>query len=123
MTALVPLTEAEILARYPGLEGLVLLRCAGWKFLPVEEEREQLDAARVWPHGWRDALRIRSETDALGLRMRVETREIVWDYAGTLRDVVSELLVLPVPGARRAPMLAIGTAPVAEAGLGPRWRL
>jgi hypothetical protein len=37
---------------------------------------------------------------------------MVWDVAGTLNDVVAELLVLPAPNDPAAPRLVVGTAPL-----------
>jgi hypothetical protein len=70
----------------------------------------------VWPAGWRDCIRVRDETDALGLRIRLpadqhNAPEIMWEHAGTLAEVVHELLALPTPGGRLAPTLVIGSAP------------
>lgn len=115
MNPLAALTDTEAVRLYPELRPLTWIRDAGWRFLPVEVDDQgptQLDAARVWPGGWRDAIRVRSATDALGLRMQVENREITWERTGTLAEVVEALLVLPVPGTRLAPHLAIGAAPL-----------
>lgn len=112
------LTDGEVAKLFPELRPLIDIRNAGWKFLPVGNGPDipELDAARVWHGGWRDALRIRTATDAMGLRIRLpadnHTRpEIVWEFSGTLADVVGELLVLPMPEARAAPNLIIGSAP------------
>lgn len=111
------LTEARAVWLYPSLKSLILIRDAGWKFLPIEGGGAAgLDATRVWPGGWRDCLRIHDEDDALGLRIRVapdkhSTSVIVWERDGTLADIVGELLALPAPETRLAPHLAIGTAP------------
>jgi len=112
------LTEARAVWLYPSLKSLILIRDAGWKFLPIDvgNEATGLDATRVWPGGWRDCLRVHDENDALGLRIRIagdkhSTSEIVWERDGTLADVVSELLTLPMPDTKHAPNLAIGRAP------------
>lgn len=111
------LTDAEAVKLFPSLQHLILIREAGWKFLPIEDPGDpnaELDAARIWPAGWRDCIRVRDETDALGLRIRVapgEPAEIVWERGGTLAEVVLELLALPTPGSRLAPTLVIGSAP------------
>lgn len=111
------LTEARAVWLYPSLKSLILIRDAGWKFLPVDSETATgLDATRVWPGGWRDCVRVHDENDALGLRIRMPAdkhskSEIVWEHEGSLAEVVNELLALPVPGARLAPTLAIGHAP------------
>jgi hypothetical protein len=114
-----PLTDAEAVRLFPSLQNLILIREAGWRFLPIDDPGDpnaELDAARIWPCGWRDCVRIREETDALGLRIRVPADQhtapaIVWERSGTLAEVVHQLLALPAPGARLAPTLAIGTAP------------
>lgn len=114
-----PLTDAEAVKLFPSLQHLILLRDAGWKFLPVEDPGDpnaELDAVRIWPAGWRDCIRVRDEADALGLRICVPADKhtaptIVWERSGTLAEVVNELLVLPTPGTQLAPTLVIGTAP------------
>ena len=111
------LTEARAIWLYPSLKSLVLIRDAGWRFLPIDTEGAgELDATRVWPGGWRDCIRVRDETDALGLRIRMPADqhskpEIVWEDSGGLADVVNALLVLPAPDTRHAPKLTIGSAP------------
>ncbi|GLY52168.1 hypothetical protein [Lentzea sp. NBRC 102530] len=112
-----PLTDAEAVKLFPSLQYLVLIREAGWIFLPVDDPGDPdavLDGARVWSAGWRDCLRVRDETDALGLRIRLSTgqpSEIVWERSGTLADVVFRLLELPEPDTRHAPTLVVGKAP------------
>ncbi|MEV6714830.1 hypothetical protein AB0M48_22675 [Lentzea sp. NPDC051208] len=113
------LTDAEAVKLFPSLQNLILIRDAGWKFLPIDDPGDpnaELDAARVWSNGWRDCIRVRDETDALGLRICVPADQhsaptIVWERSGTLAEVVHQLLALPAPGMRLAPTLAIGTAP------------
>ena len=111
------LTDAQAVKLFPSLHHLIIIREAGWRFLPIEDPGDpnaELDAARIWPAGWRDCIRVRDETDALGLRIRVlpdEPAEIVWEQSGTLAEVVHALLALPTPGSRLAPTLVIGTAP------------
>lgn len=113
------LTAEEAVKAFPALENLLLLREAGWKFLPVEEPDATgsvLDGARIWPQGWRDCIRVEEETDTLGLRMRMANdqhtvSEIAWELSGTLEEVVVALLALPAPGERTAPNLVIGRAP------------
>ena len=99
--------EAAAVAAFPEIEMLLVIRDGGWRFLPPEPGRDQLDGFRVWPEGWRDGIRIRSATDALGIRMTPD-HEIVWEKAGTLTDVISELLVLPAPDEPDAPRLVLG---------------
>jgi hypothetical protein len=114
-----PLTAGEAVQLFPSLRHLILLREAGWIFLPIEDpdaEGAVLDGAKVWPHGWRDCIRVKDETDALGLRMHIAADqhtadEIVWERDGTLEDVVTELFAMPAPEDRNAPNLVIGSAP------------
>jgi hypothetical protein len=114
-----PLTAAEAVQLFPSLQHLVLLREAGWRFLPVEgvdTGGPVLDGVKQWPEGWRDCVRVKDETDALGLRIHVAANahvesEIVWEFSGTLEETVHELLAMPAPGDRFAPSLTIGSAP------------
>ncbi|GLZ29379.1 hypothetical protein Lesp02_15690 [Lentzea sp. NBRC 105346] len=102
--------DAAAVAAFPEIEMLLVIRDGGWKFLPPEPGRDQLDGFRTWPHGWRDGIRIRSATDALGIRMTPD-QEIVWERTGTLTDVIGELLVLPAPDEPNAPRLVLGLGP------------
>ena len=98
-----PLTDAEAVKLFPSLQHLILIREAGWTFLPIDDPGDPnavLDAARIWPAGWRDCIRVRDESDSLGLRIHVmpdEPAEIVWERSGTLAEVVHELLSLLAP--------------------------
>ncbi|GGP51986.1 hypothetical protein [Saccharothrix coeruleofusca] len=102
--------EAEIVRAYPPLRHLLYLRDAAWRFLPLQPGRDQIDGVRVWPDGWRDAIRFRDADDALGLRLDRDTA-ITWEHTGALADVVQELLALPHPRSRLAPRLAKGRGP------------
>ncbi|GAB2966639.1 hypothetical protein [Saccharothrix stipae] len=102
--------EAAIVVLYPPLRYLFDLVDGGWRFLPVESGREQIDGFRLWPGGWRDGVRFRDVGDALGLRMDRDAR-ITWECTGSLAEVVQELLLLPHPGSRLAPRLAKGHGP------------
>lgn len=112
------LTKAQALWLFPSLKSLLLLREANWTFFPVEgaDDSARLDGYRSWGKGWRDCIRVRTETDALGLRIHVPAdkhtqSEIMSEFSGTLTEVVEKLLALPAPGSRLAPNLAIGSAP------------
>lgn len=117
MTWLLVVSDAATTARYPELGQVVLLRDAGWKFHhhTVAGELVAVDAYKLWPGGWRDAISVRTSTEAVAVRIRLADAgappEIVWERTGTLAEVVDELLVLPMPGVRTAPRLAIGYAP------------
>ncbi|TQM83265.1 hypothetical protein FHX81_5683 [Saccharothrix saharensis] len=102
--------DAAIVAAYPELQHLLDLRHGGWRFLPIEPGRSQIDGFRKWPAGWTDAIRIKDSGDALGLRLDGE-HAITWEYAGALAEVVQELLLLPQPSSRLAPRLARGKGP------------
>jgi hypothetical protein len=101
--------NAAVLA-FPEIEYLILIRDGGWRFLPQEPGRDQLDGFRQWPEGWHDGIRVRSGTDALGIRTD-PSGGLVWERAGTLTDVVTALLALPAPWESSAPRLIIGTGP------------
>ncbi|ROP40717.1 hypothetical protein [Saccharothrix texasensis] len=104
--------HAEIVKAYPVLRYLVDLREGGWRFLPIEPGRDQIDGYRQWPGPWRDGIRFQDEDDALGLRLRLDDGvRITWERTGTLAEVVNELLILPAPDSRLAPRLAKGHGP------------
>jgi hypothetical protein len=106
------ISEADAIRAYPELDALRTIRAAGWRFrLRLDESGELvgIDGWRDWPGGWRDAIGIKASTDACAIRMF--GGELVWDVAGTLTDVVAELLVLPAPSERSAPRLVVRTAP------------
>jgi hypothetical protein len=104
--------DEQAVALYPALADLIHLRDAGWKFMPIEKDGHPVehDGFRVWPDGWTDAIRIHSETNALGARVAPD-EALVWHYTGTVAQVVAELLTLPAPGTVSAPRLVIGAAP------------
>jgi hypothetical protein len=95
---------------FPEIEYLLIIRDGGWRFLPQEAGLEQLDGFRAWPQGWRDGIRIRSATDVLGIRANPH-HDIVWERAGTLIDVIGDLLALPAPDEPNAPRLVLGHGP------------
>ncbi|MFD5831019.1 hypothetical protein [Lentzea sp. NPDC060358] len=111
MSLIVPgAADRAAVALYPTLQHLLDLRDGGWRFLPIEPGRDQLDGFRLWPGGWRDAIRLKSDSDALGLRLDPDNM-ITWELSGTLAEVVHELVLLPHPGDRLAPRLARGHGP------------
>jgi hypothetical protein len=107
--------EAAIRA-FPALGGLVALRESGWSFLHlnvIDDVPAQVDGYRAWQGGWIDAIRVRSDTDAMALRTDGnESPGIVWERSGTLAEVIEELLTLPAPDARLAPRLVRATGPI-----------
>jgi len=114
-----PLTADEAVRIFPDLQHLRLLDQAGWKWLPVEESQLAeaiLDGYRIWPHGWRDCIRVKTLTEVLGLRMHISAdehvgNEIVWEDTGSLEEIVGEFLAMPAPESRTAPNIVIGSAP------------
>lgn len=102
--------DLAAVALYPELRHLLDLRDGGWRFLPIEPGRDQLDGFRRWQGGWRDAVRLKNESDALGLRLDRDNM-ITWEFSGSLAEVVHELMLLPHPGDRLAPRLAKGRGP------------
>lgn len=110
------LTAEAAVELFPTLGALLLLKDAGWKFFPNDGTDALLDGAKVWRHGWRDAVRVNDLNDALGMRLhlpgdRHSRDEITWEETGGLEEVVYKLLGLPEPGTRLAPNRAIGSAP------------
>lgn len=102
---------------YPELAGLATLRAGGWLFLPCHDEDGQLtslDGFRRW-RGCTDALRIRGQTDAVGIRVLGEGAGrgggLVWERSGSVAEVVDALLALPAPEMRGAPALVTASAP------------
>jgi hypothetical protein len=109
--------DASAIREFPELIALILIREAGWLFLPLRTDPHgdptELDGLREWPGGVVDAIRVRSETDSMALRMTFgDPPGIVWETSGTLSDVVSEALALPAPGRPSAPRLVRAPAPV-----------
>lgn len=106
--------DARALAAFPELAALVLIRDAGWSFLPpvaVDGAITEIDGFRAWPTGWFDAIRVRSAGDVVGIRTDCgDPPGIVWERTGGLSEVVEGLLTLPAPGHRLAPRLVIGRA-------------
>jgi hypothetical protein len=102
--------DAAALAQFLELRRLADLRDAGWTFTPRLDDDGQLDwltGLRTWPEGQADALRIKSPTDAAGIRCD-HAGGVLWELEGTLAEVVDGLLALPVPGDRLAPRLVRG---------------
>lgn len=103
-------TDRQAVDAFPAIEYLLIIRDCGWRFLPQEDGRDQLDGFRAWPDGWRDGIRICSDTDTMGIRMNPD-HDVVWEHAGTFVDVVTELLASPTPGAAHAPRLIRASNP------------
>jgi hypothetical protein len=70
----------------------------------VDGDPDRIDAlvySRVWPDFSGDALLVRSETEACAVRLDPAGRP-VWECSGSARQVVDQLLLLPVPPGRAA---------------------
>jgi hypothetical protein len=108
--------DAAAVRDFPELAWLIALRNAGWRFLSPRLDDEgrpyQVDGLFPWPEGWVDAVRVRSPTDTLGLRLAPgDPPGITWERAGSLADVAEGLLSLPEPTHRTAPRLVRATGP------------
>jgi hypothetical protein len=103
------------LRRWPALHSLLRMRGSDWRWLrpPLDDDGNpvELHGLRTWlgvPVV--DAIRIRMDTDALGVRVDSEGG-LLWHRDGDLTTVVDALLELPAPWDPRAPRLIIGSAP------------
>ena len=110
------LTDVQAVRDFPELSWLIALRDAGWHFLTPHVDETgcpfQVEGVRPWQDGWADAIRVRSPTDTLGLRLAPGVPGgVTWQRAGTLAEVCGELLALPAPCQSAAPRLVHGSAP------------
>ncbi|MDU0293931.1 hypothetical protein [Saccharothrix longispora] len=103
------------LRRWPALHSLLRMRDTGWRWLqpPLDDDGNPLELHGL--HPWLglpvvDAIRIRMDTDVLGVRVTSEG-DLLWRQDGDLTTVVDGLLELPPPWDPRAPRLVIGSAP------------
>lgn len=105
---------AEALAAHPELASLMALTGA-WRWMPPPRDEStgemiELHGVRPWPHsGEVDAIRVRTATDAMGIRVDADSG-VLWQREGCLTEVVNGLLELPRPGERFAPRLVKRTA-------------
>jgi len=99
------------------------LRRSGFSFLAHRDDTGEiatLQAIRVRA-GQIETVLIHGEHDALAARCRDEPHPTaVWHRAGTTAEVITELLDLPAPGNRGAPVL--GHRPPSELWLPPPGR-
>ena len=106
--------ERAALATHPELGHLARLRDrGGWRFVHRDEEpgvTVQTSGLRMWPDGTIDALGLRSCTDARGVRLDPDGG-VPWTLEGTLVEVVTGLLELPVPNAANTPRLILPGPP------------
>ncbi len=109
----VVITEAVAIRAYPELAQLTALRDAGWRFLPITDDEEQLDGlvgVRHWTDHT-DALWIHDRTDTLAVRLLADAPGapggLLWQHAGPLADTTAALLELSAPGQPDAPTLLL----------------
>jgi hypothetical protein len=104
----------QALRVYPALAGLLAIIGAGWRFHEIRDDDgiTALYGNRQYPHmpHVMDAIKIRSEDDARGVRGRRPDGRL-WELDGGLTDVVDGLLNLPDPASPLAPSLIVGAAP------------
>lgn len=103
------------LRRWPALRSLLRMRGSDWRWLrpPLDDDGNpvELHGLRAWPDSpVVDAIRIRMDTDVLGVRVDCEGG-LLWYRDGDLTSVVDALLELPAPWDPGAPRLVIGSAP------------
>lgn len=108
---------AEALEAHPELAYLLTLD-GPWRWMPPPRndagEVLELHGLRMWPRSDHvDAIRVRSSTDAMGVRVDAGSSEL-WKLEGGLVEVVNGLRELPSPHHRLAPRLAKGRT---ESGL------
>lgn len=101
------MTTEELLVAFPNLRRLNDLIEVGWSFEHHWDDGQvevvRITGKRFWSRSIVDALRIKSATDAAGVRLRPGGE--VWRREGTLADVVDGLFSLPAPEAPSAPRL------------------
>lgn len=107
------ISRGDAVRIHPDLGLLIDLVDASWRFIHRQDELgiDQIDAFRPWPSGDVDAIRVRSPTDANGLRTLTDEHGVVWECSGTLPEVVHGLLELPTPSSCLAPRLVKARAP------------
>jgi hypothetical protein len=101
--------DAAALAQFLELRRLIDLRDAGWTFSPRLDADGQLDrltGIRTWPEGQADALRVKSPTDAAGIRCD-HAGGVLWEREGTLAR-----LSLPANGVAPTLMRGRGYTPL-----------
>jgi hypothetical protein len=92
--------EAQALREHPELIHLVTLREHGWQFASPQWE----NGCPVELHGCRryrsatDVIRIRQSNDVVALRITTgHPPTTLWEYSGSLAEVIVKLLALPDP--------------------------
>lgn len=101
-----------VLHRYPGLAGLVAVIHSGWRFREITDDcgLTALCGFRHYPDGITDAITIRAEGDAAGLRGRPAANEVIQEPEGTLDHVIDRMLNLPSFGSPAWPGLVVATS-------------
>lgn len=112
MSAHEPITDAEVLHRYPELAALVALREAGWNFYQLRNPNGTVlaVAASRSQQRYTDALFIYDRTHIVANRVLDPDfgGGVVWfKDSSDLREVVADLVALPAPGEPGAPTLVI----------------
>ncbi|MGO1051271.1 hypothetical protein [Crossiella sp. CA198] len=110
------MTGPEQAEHDPELIVLAALRDAGWVFRPWVEAGHTLGLAGSFTdRDYTDAVFIADRDDARAVRLLADqpgaTGGVVWDFSGSLREVVAELIALPAPHSRLAPQLVIAKWP------------
>lgn len=109
---------AEALVAHPELAHLLTLD-SQWRWMPPPRDEStgdilELHGIRVWPQSDQvDAIRVRTATDAMGMRVDADSG-VLWQLEDGLIAVVNGLRELPPPGDRLAPQLVKGRT---ESGL------
>jgi hypothetical protein len=105
--------DAEAVAEFPELNGLIELRERGWTLQPLTNSTGEIvviHGTRFYFDGWVDALGVRYTTQAHALRNNPDGGQ-VWKRTGSLTEVLDALRDLPHPLAPHAPRLVLGTTP------------
>ncbi len=103
---------AEALKAHPELAHLLTLN-GSWRWMPPARDEStgeilELHGLRLWPQSDQvDGIRVRSDTDTVGVRIDADSGEL-WKREGGLVEVVDGLRELPAPGHRLAPRLVKG---------------
>ncbi|ASO22405.1 hypothetical protein FHR81_004238 [Actinoalloteichus hoggarensis] len=107
----VSITRAQAIRRYPELSSLAKIKDAGWDFHVLVDDAGD-PSCLVGYRSRRqfiDAIYVYDSTETTAIRMVVDRPGspggILWQSSGVLEDTLSELLALPAPGERHAPVL------------------
>ncbi|AOS65357.1 hypothetical protein [Actinoalloteichus hymeniacidonis] len=105
------ITRAQAIRRYPELSSLAKIKDEGWDFHVLVDEAGE-PSCLVGYRSRRqfiDAIYVYDTNETTAIRMNVErpgvAGGIVWQSTGPLENTLEELLALPAPGERFAPVL------------------